>query len=176
MKLSILLITSLSFIPSLIAAVAIPDVAPRNETLAKRGGEVNYLSNCQRLDVNTLNSYTASYVAWYANVDNSQSGSDRPDSLSNEYRNWDAGGDYLHWEGQQQNIYFSDSGVTVQTHINSNAQSLEFTAYAGWAQRTSDGKVFNCYKDNSRQLFIWGLPVPDGTNRGIICQAIYWCV
>ncbi|KAG8900945.1 hypothetical protein FRC00_010007 [Tulasnella sp. 408] len=100
----------------------------------------------------------------------------RPNSLSNEYRNWAAGGDYLHWEGQQQDIYFSDSGVTVQTHIDSDAQSRAFTAYAGWAQRTSDGKVFNCYKDNGRQLFQWAPPVPDGTNRAIICNAIYWCV
>ncbi|KAG9044351.1 hypothetical protein FS837_008285 [Tulasnella sp. UAMH 9824] len=173
MKLSTLFITSLSFIPSLISAVAIPGVAPGN---TKRGGEVNYLSNCQRWIAGTADSYTASYVAWYANVDNSQSGYDRPDSLSNEYRNWAAGGDYLHWEGQQQDIYFSDSGATVRTHIDSDAQSRAFTAYAGRAQRISDGKVFNCYKDNGRQLFQWAPPVPDGTNRAIICNAIYWCV
>ncbi|KAG8959216.1 hypothetical protein FRC00_001828 [Tulasnella sp. 408] len=154
MKLSTLFITSLSFIPSLITAVAISDVASRNETLTKRGGEVNYLSNCLRWIAGTADSYTASYVAWYANVDNSQSGYDRPDSLSNEYRNWAAGGDYLHWEGQQQDIYFSDSGVTVQTHIDSDAQSRAFTAYAGWAQRTSDGKVFNCYKNMEIPSFI----------------------
>lgn len=53
---------------------------------------------------------------------------------------------YVQWEGQQQNIYFSDSGVTVQTHIDADAQSRAFTAWAGWAQRTSDWKVFNCYK------------------------------
>lgn len=77
MKLLALCITSLCFIPSLISAIAIPNVAPRNETsLGKRGGEVNYLANCQRFDVNTWDSYTASYVAWYANVDNTQSGND----------------------------------------------------------------------------------------------------
>ncbi|KAG8898918.1 hypothetical protein FRC01_010721 [Tulasnella sp. 417] len=74
MKLPTLSIASLSFIPSLIAAIAIPDVASRNETLAKRGGEVNYLANCQRID--PKDSYTASYVAWYANIDNTQSGND----------------------------------------------------------------------------------------------------
>ncbi|KAG8892060.1 hypothetical protein FRC01_014366, partial [Tulasnella sp. 417] len=75
MKLFTLFTTSLSFIPSLIAAVAIPDIAARNGTLTKRGGEVNYLSNCQRIGSNK-DSYTASYVAWYMNVDNSQSGND----------------------------------------------------------------------------------------------------
>lgn len=55
-------------------------------------------------------------------------------------------GAYLHWEGQQQNIYFADSGVTVQTHIDADAQSRAFTAWAGWVQRTADGKRFECYK------------------------------
>lgn len=56
------------------------------------------------------------------------------------------GGDYLTWEGQQQNIYFPDSGVTVQTHIDSDAQSRGFGDYAGYAYRPADGKTFNCYK------------------------------
>lgn len=56
-------------------------------------------------------------------------------------------GTYLTWEGQQQNIYFPDSGVTVQTHIDWNAKTRDFTAYAGWAQRDPPGgKVFNCYR------------------------------
>lgn len=43
MKLLALCITSLSFIPYLISAIAIPNVAARNETsLDKRGGKVNY--------------------------------------------------------------------------------------------------------------------------------------
>ncbi|KIO22365.1 hypothetical protein M407DRAFT_28085 [Tulasnella calospora MUT 4182] len=162
MKFSTLFITSLSFVPSLVAAAAIPDAALRNETLSKRGGEVNYISNCARIDPNVGSQYSASYIAWYSNVDNSQSGNDV--------------GGYLHWEGQQQNIYFPDSGVSVQTHIDSNADGRAFTAYAGWAQRTSDGKVFNCYRDNERQLFIWSPPVPDGTNLSIVCTAKYWCV
>ncbi|KAG9044350.1 hypothetical protein FS837_008284 [Tulasnella sp. UAMH 9824] len=114
------------------------DAASRNETLAKRAGE----------------------IAWYANIDNTQSGNDA----------------CLHWEGQQQNIYFSDSGVTVQTHIEGSTHSRPVGAYAGWAQRTSDSRVFYCYKDNGRQLFTWTAPVPDGTNRGIFCQSIYWCI
>ncbi|KAG8959219.1 hypothetical protein FRC00_001831, partial [Tulasnella sp. 408] len=149
MKFFALFTTSLSFIPSLITAAAIPDVAARNETLVKRGGEVNYLSNCARVDFSgpwPVSSYTASYIAWYSNIDNTHSGNDHPDSLSNEYRNWDAKGDYLHWEGQEQDIYFPGSGASVQTHIDGDAQSRGFQAYAGWAQRTSDGKVFNCYK------------------------------
>ncbi|KAG8948665.1 hypothetical protein FRC04_009431 [Tulasnella sp. 424] len=150
MKLLALCTTSLSFIPSLISAIAIPAadvVAPRNETssLEKRGGEVNYLSNCLRVDVNLTSGYYASYIAWYSNVDNSQSGQ-RPDSLSSEYRDWSKGGAYLTWEGQQQEIYFPDSGAIVRTHIDSDAKSRAFTAYAGWAQRVSDGRVFNCYK------------------------------
>lgn len=95
MKLLALCITALSLIPSLISAIALPAdvVVPRNETssdLEKRGGEVNYLSNCWRVNVNN-NGYYASYVAWYSNVDNSQNGQ-RPDSLSSEYRDWSAGG------------------------------------------------------------------------------------
>ncbi|KAG8925644.1 hypothetical protein FRC01_009882 [Tulasnella sp. 417] len=111
-----------ALILSLVAAAALPDVVPRNETFSKRGGE-NYLANCERGNqYNAYDNYPASYVTWYSNVNNSQDGQ-RPDSLSSEYRNWAAGGDYLHWEGQEQDIYFPDSGVTVQTHIDSNAQS-----------------------------------------------------
>ncbi|KAG8913650.1 hypothetical protein FRC01_004442 [Tulasnella sp. 417] len=179
MKLS-LLITSLSFISSLIAAAAIPDATSHNETLAKRGGEVNYLSNCLRFDVSVANfppdEYYASYIAWYSDVDATHSGNDRPNSLSSEYRDWSKGGDFLTWEGRQQNIYFPDSGVSVQTHIESDGRSRAFTAYAGWAQRTSDWKVFNCYRDNERQFFTWPPPVPDGTTYAILCKAMYWCV
>ncbi|KAG8909708.1 hypothetical protein FRC01_006778 [Tulasnella sp. 417] len=200
MKFSALFIASLSFIPSLIAAVAIPDIAARNETLVKRGGEVNYLSNCLRVDTHSgwpLSSYTASYIAWYSNIDNTQSGNDvrlvsyksllfhhlDPDLTSSILLDANSSAptrsptsDYLHWEGQQQDIYFPDSAASIQTHIDGDAQGRAFQAYAGWAQRTSDGKKFNCYKDNGRQLFVWGTPVPDGTDRGIICQAIYYCV
>ncbi|KIO16253.1 hypothetical protein M407DRAFT_34101 [Tulasnella calospora MUT 4182] len=175
MKFSTLFVTPLYLIPSLIAAAAIPDVAAHNETLAKRGGEVNYLANCQRIEAGQ-DSYTASYVAWYSNLDNTQSGNDRPESLSNEYRDWSANGDYIRWEGQQQDIYFRDSTVSLQTHIAGDAQSRGFQEYAGYAQRTSDGKKFTCYKDNYRQLFFWAPPVPDGTGRGISCQSIYYCV
>lgn len=88
-----LLPISLAFAPSFIAAAAIPDVAPRNETIAKRGGEVNYLADCTRWSVlNTWSDYPASYIVWYSNVDNSQD-KQLPDSLSSEYRNWDAGGE-----------------------------------------------------------------------------------
>lgn len=55
-------------------------------------------------------------------------------------------GTYLHWEGQQHNIHFPDSGVTVETHIDADAQSRAFTAYAGYVYRPADGKTFNCYK------------------------------
>ncbi|KIO23882.1 hypothetical protein M407DRAFT_106440 [Tulasnella calospora MUT 4182] len=120
--------------------------------------------------------YHASYVAWYSNVDNTLSGNPRPGSLSSEYRDWSVGGDWLTWEGQQQNIYFPDSGVTVQTHIDGGAQDRDFTTWAGWAQRTSDWKTFNCYRDNSRLVFYLDLPVPDGTNKGIYCWSSYWCV
>lgn len=60
--------------------------------------------------------------------------------------NYNLIGDYIAWEGKQHDIYFADSGVTVQTHIDADAQSRAFTAWAGWAQRTSDWKYFNCYK------------------------------
>ncbi|KAG8891915.1 hypothetical protein FRC00_012929, partial [Tulasnella sp. 408] len=79
MKLFTLFTTSLSFIPSLIAAATIPEVAARNETLVKRGGEVNYLCNCVRVDFSgpwPVSSYTASYIAWYSNIDNTHSGND----------------------------------------------------------------------------------------------------
>lgn len=121
MKLSTLFITPLSFIPSLVAAASTPDVAPHNETLAKRGGEVNYLSNCQRVDaaIGPFRAIPLSYIAWYSNIDNTQSGNDvcrwlqffishlliftdylscavqkHPNSLSSEYRNWAAGGKF----------------------------------------------------------------------------------
>lgn len=76
MRLLTLFITTLTIIPSFISAVAVPTVAPRNETLVKRGGEVNYLANCKRYNDEDDVDYAASYVAWYANVDNSLSGHD----------------------------------------------------------------------------------------------------
>ncbi|KIO23585.1 hypothetical protein M407DRAFT_26957 [Tulasnella calospora MUT 4182] len=175
MKLSALYLSTFAFIPSFISAATIPNLASHKEALAKRGGEVNYLSNCRHWKADLSSFYTVSHILWYSNVDNSQSGHDAPNSLSNEYRDWAAGGDYLHWEEQQQNIYFPDSGTTVQTHIASDAQSRDFTAYAGWAQRTSDGKVFNCYKDNDRVLTnLWG----ENSEGGYVleCHARYWCV
>ncbi|KAG8906889.1 hypothetical protein FRC00_012272 [Tulasnella sp. 408] len=75
MRLSALYYGSLAFLPSFIAALAVPDVVPRNETLAKRGGEVNYLTYCLRANVNNMaDAYHASYIAWYSNIDNTQSG------------------------------------------------------------------------------------------------------
>ncbi|KIO32506.1 hypothetical protein M407DRAFT_105105 [Tulasnella calospora MUT 4182] len=176
MKLTTLYLTSIALLPSLIAAVAIPDVSPRDGALSKRGGEVVYLADCTRTDVSSGSSYPASYGAWYADVDNSLSGNVRPDDLSNEYRDWSNGGTYLRWEGSEQDVHWKDSDVVVQTHIDTDAQSRDFAAWAGWAQRTSDGKTFNCYKDNYRQLFYWAPPVPDGTNNSIYCWSIYWCV
>ncbi|KIO32507.1 hypothetical protein M407DRAFT_18560 [Tulasnella calospora MUT 4182] len=146
MKLTTLYLTSIALLPSLVTAVAIPDVSPRDGALSKRGGEVVYLADCTRTDVSSGSSYPASY------------------------------GTYLRWEGSEQDVHWKDSDVVVQTHIDTDAQSRDFAAWAGWAQRTSDGKTFNCYKDNYRQLFYWAPPVPDGTNNSIYCWSIYWCV
>ncbi|KIO22548.1 hypothetical protein M407DRAFT_27946 [Tulasnella calospora MUT 4182] len=176
MKFSALCFTTLAFIPSFSSAAAIPDAVHLNGTLAKRGGEVNYLANCQQTNSPTDSGYPVSHIAWYANVDESLSGNDLVDSLSNEYRDWSLGGAYLTWEGRQQNIYFPDSGVTVQTHIDGDAQSRPFTAWAGWAQRTSDGKYFNCYKDNGRQIFNMLHPIIVGEFHSLLCRGIYWCV
>ncbi|KIO28525.1 hypothetical protein M407DRAFT_22266 [Tulasnella calospora MUT 4182] len=175
MKLSPLSLLSFAVIPSFISAAIIPDLAPRNGTIAKRGGEVNYLANCFRITIPNTSGYLASYMAWYSNIDNSLA-RQRPDSLSSEYRDWSNGGSVLKWDGVQQNIYFPDSGVTVQTHIDPGANYRAFTSGAGWVQRTSDGKIFNCYRDNGRVLFVWDPPVPDGSNLGISCSAEYWCV
>ncbi|KIO22761.1 hypothetical protein M407DRAFT_27714 [Tulasnella calospora MUT 4182] len=176
MKLSPLYILPFAAIHSFASATAVPDLAPRNGTLAKRGGEVNYLCSCFRLNIAAgLPGYVASYMAWYSNSDNSLA-RQRPDSLSSEYRDWSNGGNTIKWEEKQQNIYFPDSGVTVQTHIDSDANKRAFTTWAGWAQRTSDWKTFNCYRDNSRIVFVWDPPVPDGSNLGISCSAEYWCV
>ncbi|KIO28524.1 hypothetical protein M407DRAFT_22265 [Tulasnella calospora MUT 4182] len=177
MRLSHLSLLSSAVIPAFVFAGTIPEVAPRNGTLAKRGGEVNYLCNCDRIDYETdYVPYHASYIAWYSDGDH-KPGDGLPESLSSEYRNWDAqGAPPLTWEGRQQNIYFPDSGVTVQTHIDPGANNLGFTSGAGWAQRTSDKKIFNCYRDNQRELFIWVPPVPDGTQFSITCRVEYWCV
>ncbi|KIO15737.1 hypothetical protein M407DRAFT_34675 [Tulasnella calospora MUT 4182] len=174
MKFSTLYLTSLSFLPSFIAAAAVPDALPGSEeasTLGKRGPEVNYISNCNRR--NGAGSYPASYIAWYANQDNSQDGQ-WADSLSNEYRNWANGGTHLDWT-QPQSIHFPDSGINVNTNLESWAWSASVGSYAGTATRTSDGKVFTCYRDTDRQLFYRAPPVPDGTNLGIQCFAAFYC-
>ncbi|KIO26837.1 hypothetical protein M407DRAFT_23897 [Tulasnella calospora MUT 4182] len=174
MKFSTLYLTSLALLPSFIAAAAVPEAAPRSEeasTLVKRGGEVNYIAQCTR--VNSSGSYPASYVAWYANQDNSQNGQ-WPDSLSNEYRNWANGGSGLDWT-QPQSIYFSDSGVTLHTDLEGWAWNAPLGNSVGWATRTSDGKQFTCYRDNDRFLFNRTPPVPDGSDRSILCYAAFWC-
>ncbi|KAG8915157.1 hypothetical protein FRC00_007200 [Tulasnella sp. 408] len=176
MKLSTLHLTSLALLPSFIAAAAIPEASPQSEeasTLSKRGPEVNYIANCWRVNPSGGREYEASYVAWYANQDNSQSGQ-WPQSLSNEYRDWANGGSYLDWT-QPQSIYFSDSGVSVNTDLESWAWSASTGSYAGWATRTSDWKTFTCYRDTDRFLFNWTPPVPDGTNRSIRCYAAFYC-
>ncbi|KAG8940017.1 hypothetical protein FRC00_013333, partial [Tulasnella sp. 408] len=145
MKLSPLSLLSFAVVPSFISAATIPDLAARNGTLAKRGGEVNYLAGCFRITIPNPGGYVASYMAWYSNVDNSLN-RERPDSLSSEYRDWSNGGSFLKWEGVQQNIYFPDSGVTVQTYIEAGANNRAFTSYAGGVLRTSDWKWFNCYR------------------------------
>ncbi|KAG9041123.1 hypothetical protein FS837_012714 [Tulasnella sp. UAMH 9824] len=176
MKLSTLYLSSLALLPSFIAAAAVPDAAPRSEeasVIGKRGPEVNYLSNCNRRNGAGI-AYQASYIGWYANQDNSQGGQ-WPDSLSNEYRNWGNGGSHLDWT-QQQSIYFSDSGISVQTNLESWAWSAGTGNWAGTARRSSDGKTFNCYRDNDRQLFYRGPPgLPDGTDLAIQCFAAFYC-
>ncbi|KAG8938639.1 hypothetical protein FRC00_014617 [Tulasnella sp. 408] len=84
MKLTTLYLTSIALLPSLIAAVAIPDASPRDGTLSKRGGEVVYLADCTRKSVSTGSQYPASYGAWYADVDNSLSGNDAPISAGKD--------------------------------------------------------------------------------------------
>lgn len=71
MKLSTLFLIPFVFLPSFIFAATIPHPPPRNGTLVKRGGEVNYLANCEVLDGAFGNSHFASYMGWYSNVDNS---------------------------------------------------------------------------------------------------------
>ncbi|KAG8917694.1 hypothetical protein FRC01_002278 [Tulasnella sp. 417] len=176
MKLSTLYLTSLALLPSFIAAAAIPEAAPRSEeasTIVKRAGEVNYIANCIRVNPYGTYEYYASYMAWYANQDNSQNGQ-WPDSLSNEYRNWANGGSYLDWT-QPQSVYFSGSGVSVQSDLESWAWNPPVGTAVGWATRTSDSKKFTCYRDNDRQLFNWTPPVPDGTDRSILCYSAFWC-
>lgn len=76
MKLSTLYLTSFVFFPSLAFSVVVPNMAPRNETLHKRGGEINYLADCIMYK-NTWEpgaSYHVSHMAWYSNGDNSQNG------------------------------------------------------------------------------------------------------
>ncbi|KAG8934470.1 hypothetical protein FRC01_002538 [Tulasnella sp. 417] len=177
MKLSTLHLSSLMLLPLATSVAAIPTGVPRNGTLAKRGGEVNYLAQCSRFGPGAgAELYQASYIAWYANSDNSQN-QQKPDSLSNEYRDWStAAGRRLTWEGTEQSIHFKDSGITIQTHIDADALSRGLYAWGGWIQRTSDWRTFDCYKDNNRILFDWRPPVPDGTQNKIFCYADYWCV
>lgn len=74
MKISVLYITLLTLLPSFTSAAAVPEATPRNEIHVKRGGEVNYLANCQRISLSTGRDYHASYMTWYADVDRSLHG------------------------------------------------------------------------------------------------------
>ncbi|KAG8934262.1 hypothetical protein FRC00_012327 [Tulasnella sp. 408] len=147
MKLSTHYVASLAFLPSFVLTAAILDSAPHKEDLVKRGGEVNYLANCVNNEVWSHSVYHVSHMVW---------------------RLYNLG-------GEQHDIYFADSGVTVQTHIEADAQSRAFTDWAGWAQRASDWKYFNCYKDSGRQLFDI-IQVTPQVGQNLICKAVYWCV
>ncbi|KIO22759.1 hypothetical protein M407DRAFT_27712 [Tulasnella calospora MUT 4182] len=151
MKLSTLYFASLLLPPSFVAAA-----------------EHNFLANCVRRNIyDDGDRYDASYMAWYENPNLALGNHMIPNSLSNEYRDWSTGGQWLHWEGQQHNIYFPASGVTIQTNIQAGARDRVHGAWAGSLQRTSDGRTFQCYRDNDSILFDKDPPVPDGTDRGI---------
>ncbi|KAG8897761.1 hypothetical protein FRC01_011184, partial [Tulasnella sp. 417] len=76
MKLSTHYIASLTFLPFFAFSAAIPEGTPHSDALVKRGGEVNYLANCENFETWTHSSYHVSHMIWYANVDNSLSGHD----------------------------------------------------------------------------------------------------
>ncbi|KAG8915060.1 hypothetical protein FRC00_008270 [Tulasnella sp. 408] len=174
MKLSTHYVTSLAFLPSFALAAAIPDGAPHKKDLVKRGGEVNYLANCVNNEVWSHSVYHVSHMV-YAETGRKEVSEPVTDTRIHPLKsvNYNLIGDSITWEGKQHDIYFADSGVTVQTHIEADAQSRAFTDWAGWAQRTSDWKYLNCYKDNGRQLFDIRQVTPQG-GQNLICKAIYW--
>ncbi|KIO22758.1 hypothetical protein M407DRAFT_9767 [Tulasnella calospora MUT 4182] len=97
MKLSTLCLFSLaSFLPSISAAPAPADVSDltlKKETIIKRaGGEINYLTDCRRVDYDNNVDYPASYMAWYSDLEWSLNNNHLPDALSSEYRDWANGG------------------------------------------------------------------------------------
>lgn len=159
---------SLAFLSPLVSATVIP-------SLPKRDQQVLYLTNCFRALVADGNDkYQASYGAWYASNDNSQT-YQNPDALTNEYRNWANGGTFLNWEQQQQTITFPGSGTSVTTSIQPYAYQYSTGSYAGEAWR-SDGYHFSCFKDHDRSLFEELAPnVPDHSNRNLWCWAVYYC-
>lgn len=133
-------ITSPTFIHTLISAAAVPSDANVKGTLNKRGGEVNYLVNCRRLNWDDGSSdYSAEYMAWYPNVKNSLN-RQRPIRFPKDIEtgqlavrlpiensfirvlgaNAQCMGGFLDWEGRQQDIHVKDSGATVQTHIDTD--------------------------------------------------------
>ena len=123
---------------SFIAAAAVPKEPTRGSGMEKRGQNVLFLANCWR--ENGSAQYGASYGLWYNDSDNTWN-NQFPDSLSNEYRNWAAGGTYLTWEGTTQNLYFSDSGVTVSTDISYAAASAVQSEYVGSATRDCESQA-----------------------------------
>lgn len=173
-------ILALTLLPAMVASAAIPEtsVSTSDAVLAKRDQQALYLVNCARENPNnSQDQYPASYGVWYGSLDASKRYAN-PDAISNEYRNWaKAGGDYLHWEGQTQNIWFPDSSTNVAVYINNGADGVGFQQYAGNAVRSSDNYNFSCYKDNSRGLFEEYSPnVPDHSVHNLRCWSVYYCV
>ncbi|KAG8979255.1 hypothetical protein FRB90_008154, partial [Tulasnella sp. 427] len=76
MKLFTLYVIPLSLISSLAYATAISQVSSGNETLAKRGNEVNFLANCVHYHNTAFpnDNYHVSHMIWYSDVDNSFNG------------------------------------------------------------------------------------------------------
>lgn len=108
MKLSTLSLLSFAhFLSSVLAAPTpadVSDLAPRNETVAKRaGGEINYLADCRRVDYDDNADYPASYMAWYSDIDWSNNYYHIPDALSSEYRDWANGG--KDWFSSPESVY-----------------------------------------------------------------------
>ncbi|KAG8974796.1 hypothetical protein FRB90_009706, partial [Tulasnella sp. 427] len=132
------------------------------------GTEINYIANCIHGD------YPVSHIAYYINIDNSHDGQ-LPTALSDPYR--DKNGDWITWEGQQQNITFPDRpGVPIiETDIGCISKKCKFTLFAGSIRRTFDLKPFICFRDNDRELFSTSLAPKNGVPQNLTCNSLYYC-
>ncbi|KAL7928221.1 hypothetical protein V8C35DRAFT_318692 [Trichoderma chlorosporum] len=152
-------ITAISLL--LTAANATPiDLAESDlQSVEKRDTEIVYLSNCLRI-VSSGSPTASSEIIYYP-----ASGQSNGEVPPSEDLCTVSASSYTTWEGKSHSCKFS-TGVTFTSDIEAGSHS--FPDYSGTG---TNGKNWNCYRDNGRGLF-----TTSGPEWSLTCSSVYYCL